>query len=99
MSEEVLGAIKFQHQNLLHLVDHLRDRIAPMTKVVRQARDELEKRKSEKTYHPPNTLESDDSRIEELEKTVVELRKRLDDREAMPPPSLPRYSPFETEVY
>ena len=53
MSEEVLGAIKFQHQNLLHLVDHLRDRIAPMTKVVRQARDELEKRKSEKTYHPP----------------------------------------------
>lgn len=34
---------------------------------------------------------TDDRRIEELEKTVVELRKRLDDREAMPPPSLPRY--------
>lgn len=55
MSEEVLGAIKFQHQNLLHLVDHLRDRIAPMTKVVRQARDELEKRKSEQTYQPPHS--------------------------------------------
>jgi hypothetical protein len=44
---------------------------------------------------PTNTLESDDSRIEELENTVVELRKRLDDREAMPPPSIPRYPPHE----
>jgi hypothetical protein len=49
MSEEVLGAIKFQHQNLLHLVDHFRGRIGPMTKLLKQARTELEKRKSEKT--------------------------------------------------
>lgn len=41
----------------------------------------------------PHTVITDDRRIEELEKTVVELRKRLDDRETMPPPSLHiRYS-------
>ena len=91
MSEEVLGAIKFQHQNLLHLVDHLREKIGPMTNVIKQARTELEKRKSERRYHP-HTVITDERRIEELEKTVVELQKRLDDRETMPPPSLPRYS-------
>jgi len=47
MSEEVLGAIKFQHQNLLHLVDHLRENLAVRNTVVQQARDELEKRKQD----------------------------------------------------
>jgi hypothetical protein len=53
MSEEVLGAIKFQHQNLLHLVDHLREKIGPLTNVLKQARTELEKRKNEKTFASP----------------------------------------------
>src|SRR5277367_3417784 len=47
MSEEVLGAIKFQHQNLLNLVDYLRENLAVRTTVVQQARDELEKRKQD----------------------------------------------------
>lgn len=50
MSEEVLGAIKFQHQNLLHLVDHLRGRLEPMTNIIKKARDELEKRKDDQAY-------------------------------------------------
>ena len=54
MSEEVLGAIKFQHLNLLHLVDHLRDRISQLTSVIQQARDELEKRKNDKMYFHQN---------------------------------------------
>ena len=52
MSEEVLGAIKFQHQNLLHLVDHLRENLAVRNSVVQQARDELEKRKQDQEYPP-----------------------------------------------
>jgi len=50
MSEEVLGAIKFQHQNLLHLLDHYRGKLVPIQNVLRQARDELEKRKHDKAY-------------------------------------------------
>jgi hypothetical protein len=49
MSDEVIGAIKFQHHNLLHLVDHLRDRIVHMTRTVQQTRDAAEK---EKAYIP-----------------------------------------------
>ena len=49
MSEEVIGAIKFQHHSLLHLVDHLRERIVHMTRTVQQTRDAAEK---EKAYLP-----------------------------------------------
>jgi hypothetical protein len=50
MSEEVLGAIKFQHQNLLHLVDYLRERVGTLTSVVTEARAELEARKRDDKY-------------------------------------------------
>jgi hypothetical protein len=53
MSDEVIGAIKFQHHNLLHLVDHLRDRIVHMTRTVQQTRDAAEK---EKAYHPQTPI-------------------------------------------
>jgi hypothetical protein len=55
MSEEVLGAIKFQHQNLLHLVDYLRERVGTLTSVVTEARAELEARKHDDKY-PPQPL-------------------------------------------
>jgi hypothetical protein len=103
MSEEVLGAIKFQHQNLLNLVDYLRENLAVRTTVVQQARDELEKRKQDqecplppvplslypwqqRPYKVSTENDAERRRIEELERTVGELRKRLEDREAMPPP-------------
>lgn len=50
MSEEVLGAIKFQHTNLLSLVDILRDRVSVLTVAVKSARDELTKRESQERY-------------------------------------------------
>jgi hypothetical protein len=50
MSEEVLGAIKFQHQNLLLLVDLLRAKIETMASVLQQARHELEQMKHEREY-------------------------------------------------
>jgi hypothetical protein len=53
MSDEVIGAIKFQHHNLLHLVDHLHDRIVHMTRTVQQTRDAAEKEKAYITNPPP----------------------------------------------
>jgi hypothetical protein len=91
MSEEVLGAIKFQHQNLLHLVDHLRTKIEPMQNLLRVTRDELQKRKHEQTYVSfyRTLIKKNCRRIEELENIVEELRKKINDRDIMPPPALP----------
>jgi hypothetical protein len=91
MSEEVLGAIKFQHQNLLHLVDHLRTKIEPMQNLLRVTRDELQKRKHEQTYISfyGTLMKKNCRRIEELENIVEELRKKINDRDIMPPPALP----------
>jgi hypothetical protein len=53
MSEEVLSAIKFQHQNLLRRVDYLRERVGTLTSVVTKAQAELEARKRDDRYPPP----------------------------------------------
>ena len=50
MSEEVVGAIKFQHQNLLHLVDYLRAKIGPLTTALANARDALQQRRNDEMF-------------------------------------------------
>jgi hypothetical protein len=50
-----MGGIKFQHNNLLILVDYLRSQVERMRTVVKEARDKLEKAKRYETYHLTNT--------------------------------------------
>ena len=50
-----MGGIKFQHNNLLILVDYLRSQVEQMRTVVKEARDKLEKAKQYETYHLTNT--------------------------------------------
>jgi hypothetical protein len=50
-----MGGIKFQHNNLLILVDYLRSQVEQMRTVVKEARDKLEKAKLYEKYHLTNT--------------------------------------------
>jgi zinc-RING finger domain len=49
-SEEMVAAIKFQHQNLLRLVDYLRSRVDQLSTLVRSAREQLERQKDDQMY-------------------------------------------------
>jgi enoyl-CoA hydratase/carnithine racemase len=50
MSEELFGAIKFQHQNLLHLVDLLRTKNNALGDVIRQLFQKVKQAEEDKRY-------------------------------------------------
>jgi hypothetical protein len=50
MSEELFGAIKFQHQNLLHLVDLLRTKNDALGDVIRQLFQKVKQAEEDKRY-------------------------------------------------
>ena len=50
MSEELFGAIKFQHQNLLHLVDLLRTKNDALGDVIRQLFQKVKQTEEDKRY-------------------------------------------------
>ena len=85
MSEEVLGAIKFQHQSLLNLIDYYRSRITELTRIVAMSKAKLEELESGGYII---SIVIDCSEIMELRRRNEELERRLADREAMPPPRI-----------
>ena len=52
MSEELFGAIKFQHRNLLHLIDILRNQNEAKASVIRDMVQKLKISEDDKRFDP-----------------------------------------------
>src|ERR1700724_1970880 len=94
MSEELFGAIKFQHRNLLHLIDILRNQNEAKAGVIRDMVKKLKSSEDDKRFDPCSRLWESGGRLRwgrmigELQEKVEELERRLGDRVAMPPPQM-----------